>query len=733
MTNALLEGLVVVDLAAPPAAMTGAILADLGAQVIKVGGAPDLAWDEKKVCVGADQLAHWLAQARIVIDTPYWPDAPTPDPASAPHAAWVRVTPFGLDGPRALWRATDLGTMAASGNMYCTGDPDRAPVRPSQPASYAHGAPEAAFAALSAVYGDIRGVVDVAVAEVISVANMGGAGRFASTGERGGRRGANIGRTREIWPTSDGYVSFGLRGGKARVPSLELLTRLVAADGIDASALTARDWNEFAPNSVSDEELAAIEAPVAEFFARHTMTELYEIAVEHNWMLAPINGPADILASAQLAAREFFETSADGLRVPASPCHTRTNRGVSDCHIASSETPPGGGPWAGVRILEFGSGAAGPISTRYFVEHGATVLRIESKSRPDFLRVYALGPDNPDGLNAAPMFDALNVAKRDFTVNLKHPDAVALVERLVVEWADAIVENFAPKAMRGFGLDIDSIWELKPDLVMASACLNGQTGPHKNYPGFGGQGSALSGWNFVTGWPDREPVGPHGTITDSLAPRFVAAALAAGLIHRRTTGHGVYIDVSQVEAAIYSLTPWLVEFQTTGAAPTRHANADPAAALCGVYACAAEEAVADRWIAIRCANDDEWRRLCDVAGIDASASDRDEAVEAWTCGRSRAEIAEELQSNRIEAVPVSDLGDVFLDHQLAHRNHFVFHNHPYLGEVAYERNGVRFPPDFCGYDRGGPTLGQDNQWALHDLLGLNDTEIAALIDEGSVE
>ena len=88
---------------------------------------------------------------------------------------------------------------------------------------------------------------------------------------------------------------------------------------------------------------------------------------------------------------------------------------------------------------------------------------------------------------------------------------------------------------------------------MVSACLNGQTGPHRDYPGFGGQGSALSGFNWLTGWPDREPVGPHGTITDSLAPRFVATALAAGLLHHRRTGEGVYLDVSQVEAGIYTL------------------------------------------------------------------------------------------------------------------------------------------------------------------------------------
>jgi len=136
-------------------------------------------------------------------------------------AIWVTVTPFGLDGPRASWRASDLGVMASSGNMYSTGDPDRAPVRSAGNASYAHSAAETAFAALTALASGRRPAdVDVSMQEVVLVANMGAAGRYFRGGNRGRRLGANIGRTREIWPTSDGWVSCGLRGGKARLATL---------------------------------------------------------------------------------------------------------------------------------------------------------------------------------------------------------------------------------------------------------------------------------------------------------------------------------------------------------------------------------------------------------------------------------------------------------------------------------------------------------------------------------
>ena len=735
----LLDGIVVVDLTAAAGAMAGRMLADLGADVVRPEpptGDPLRAepyryeaWTHRTRVVpvnGVDDVTftRLLAEADVVLDTPYETGAWTVDPATAPQSVWVSLTPFGLTGPRSQWRASDLGVMAASANMYCTGDPDRAPVRCSEPSGYAHAAAETAFAALTGLASGRPQQIDVSMQEVIAVANMATPATFPRTGFRGVRRGANIGKTREIWPTRDGFVSFGLRGGKARLASLLTLTGLV-----DTEMVRSVDWETFSPNTTDDETLAAIERDVAEYFARHTMAELYDIACETNLMLAPINSPKEILASAQLDAREFFEADDDGIRLPASFV-TMTQPAVAATTRPRVPTPeraePRAGAWAGVNIIELGSGAAGPIATRYFAEHGATVLRIESRSRPDFLRVYALGPNNPHGLEGAAMFDGLNPSKRDVLFNLKHPAAVALVRRLIVEWSDAVAENFAPRAMKGFGLDYASLVGDKPDLVMVSACLNGQTGPHKNYPGFGGQGSALAGYNFLTGWPDREPVGPHGTITDSLAPRFVASALAAGLLHRRATGNGVYLDVSQVEAAIYTLTPWLLEYQATGVARGRAGNDHPGALIHGAFACADAPdvrygTIADRWIAIAAWTPDERDRLVAITGPD---------IGEYTRSRQAIDIAETLQRAGLEAVPVQDFGDLHADPQVAHREHFVPLTHPVMGPGLYEHNGFRLSDAPAGYDRSGPTLGQDQDWVLGDLLGLDPDEQARLAADG---
>lgn len=799
--ESLLAGLRVVDLAGEPAASTCRILADLGAEVIKVepkGGdplrkalpiGPDgtslrfAVWNagEKLVEVDGPQdplLRQLLAEADVVVDTPGWPgslqinpdldstplDSTTPP---APQAVWVSITPFGLDGPKARWAATDLGVMASTGNMYSTGDPDRAPVRCTEPTAWAHVGPEAAMAALTAIASGRPQRVDVSVQEAVMIASMGHVGRYPRTGSRGRRSGANVGNTREIWPCADGFVSFGLRGGRARVANLQAITRLVEQDGLATPALTDRDWTTYDHTKMSPEELEEISAPIAAYFTRHKMAELYEIACETNLMLAPANSPRELIESRQLAERDFFcdleglgtiprtfvhvrspedSVTQPGASKAATPASSRDESGPPHFATRSHVTTPapntsaGHGAWSGTTIIEFGTGAAGPIAVRYFAEHGATVVRIESRTRPDFLRTY--GSNGPHGLEGSDMFDSLNVGKLGVTLNLKHPEGAAIALGLIKK-AGTVAENFAPRAMRGFGLDYANLSKDIPELVMVSSCLQGQTGPHRDYPGFGGQGSALGGYNILTGWPDREPIGPFGTITDSLAPRFVASALAAGLLYKRRTGKGVYLDVSHAESAVYSLSPWVADFSVNGNIGTRQGNRSNRFAPHGVYPCTGD----DRWVAVACADDASWRSLADALGIDARDADRfgsldarmsaldeiDEMIASWTGGRDSADVASLLQSAGVEAVPVADFGDAFNDPQLIHREHFVPLEHPLMGECYYERNGFRLSDADAGYTRTSPLLGEHNEFVLGEILGMATGEIARLRDEGILE
>ncbi|MAG32312.1 MAG: CoA transferase [Deltaproteobacteria bacterium] len=397
----------------------------------------------------------------------------------------------------------------------------------------------------------------------------------------------------------------------------------------------------------------------------------------------------------------------------------------------------GRGVCAGLKVLELGSGAAGPVATKYLAEHGADVIRIESSKRPDFLRVLFLTPDSKHGVDGSPMFILLNPNKRSVALNMKHPEGVALAKRLALEWADVVSENFAPGPMERFGMDYATLAREKPDLVMVSGCLFGQTGPHRGYPGFGAQGSALSGFNHLTGWPDRASAGPSGTITDSLAPRYVALAMVAALLERRRTGEGQYVDVSQIEAAVYSTSEVQVRYSARGEVVSRNGNRSERVAPHGAYPCSGK----DRWLAIAIWNDDDWQRLRERmghpewsadpaydtnAGRLAAADALDEAISQWTREHDARELMTRLQAVGIEASVCQEFREIVDDPQLAHRGHWARVEHSNVGSLLLERSGFRLSQTDGELRTPGPNLGEHTDAILSECLGLDDSELERL-------
>jgi len=279
--------------------------------------------------------------------------------------------------------------------------------------------------------------------------------------------------------------------------------------------------------------------------------------------------------------------------------------------------------------------------------------------------------------------------------------------------------------------------------VMASGCLFGQTGPQRNYPGFGAQGSAISGFNHVTGWPDGPAIGPHGTVTDSLAPRFVALSIAAALWRRSRTGEGDCIDVSQIETAVYCLSEMVLRYSATGEIAGRQGNRSEHAAPHGVYPCEGE----DRWIAIEVASDVEWQALIAVLGAPvwaleerfATSAGRLEAVDElderladWTRGAEPYALMHRLQAGGVAAGVVQTFADLLADPQLAHRGHWVRIAHSNLGSLDFERSGFRFSGGSGRLERPGPNLGEHNREVFAELLGLSESAIERLIEEGAI-
>jgi crotonobetainyl-CoA:carnitine CoA-transferase CaiB-like acyl-CoA transferase len=269
----------------------------------------------------------------------------------------------------------------------------------------------------------------------------------------------------------------------------------------------------------------------------------------------------------------------------------------------------------------------------------------------------------------------------------------------------------------------------------------GQTGPLSTLAGFGTMGAAVSGFHALTGWPDRAPAGVFGAYTDYVSPRFTAVAILAALEHRRRTGRGQYIDLSQAEASTHFLTPAILDYTANGRELDRMGNFDPNHAPHGVYPAAGD----DRWAAIVCRSDGEWRALCAIIDRGDLASDarlesaakriehRDEidrAVARWTRKREAAEIERLLQSRGIPAHEVQSSRECYADPQLLHRGHFVELDHPVYGKTIVEGSRAKLSRTPAAVTRAAPTLGRDNQHVLGELLGYDEERIAHLVVSG---
>ncbi|MGH7916746.1 MAG: CaiB/BaiF CoA transferase family protein [Candidatus Binataceae bacterium] len=399
-------------------------------------------------------------------------------------------------------------------------------------------------------------------------------------------------------------------------------------------------------------------------------------------------------------------------------------------------------PLRDVKICDLMWVMAGPASTRILADYGARVVRVESPSRMDAARTVGPFHHNQIGPDSSALFGNNNAGKLDLALDLNQPQAREVVLDLV-RWADVVTESFTPKAMRAWRLDYESLRQVKPDLIMLSSCLMGQSGPLAMYAGFGNLASAMAGFYNICGWPDRPPAGPFSAYSDYVAPRFTAVAILAALDHRRRTGEGQYIDQAQSESALHFLAPAILDHGVNGRVWDRCGNRDRDYAPHGVYPASGD----DRWVAIVCRTDDEWRALCAVIEQPQLAGDErfgtpaarirnagalDELLARWTGGRDRYEIERDLQEVGIAAAVVQDSADCMNDPQLRHRGHLVELPHPSLGRTVVEGTRFKLSRTPAEITRAAPSLGQDNQYVLEEILGYSEERISALVQSGAL-
>ncbi|MPY95940.1 MAG: CoA transferase [Acidimicrobiia bacterium] len=329
----------------------------------------------------------------------------------------------------------------------------------------------------------------------------------------------------------------------------------------------------------------------------------------------------------------------------------------------------------------------------------------------------------------------VNAGKLSASVKFSEPAGRAVLADLV-RWADVVVDSLSPRALRSLGLDEAHLREVNPDVITLSASLFGQDGPLARLAGYGNLGAALAGFYDLTGWPDREPAGPYLAYTDYTSSHLTLLALLAALDHRRRTGEGQSIDLSQSEAALHYLSPALLDVTVNGRVTTRRGNEDDHLAPHGVFPCAGE----DQWVAIACQDDAAWPALCELMARPDLAADSDlaeaagrlgrrreldEAVAAWTRGATPAEVQDRCQGAGVAAHTVQRSAECLADPQLLHQGHFVELEHPFrLCLVEATRFRLARTPGRPAFR--APLLGEHTFEVLSGLLGYDEDRIADL-------
>lgn len=398
---------------------------------------------------------------------------------------------------------------------------------------------------------------------------------------------------------------------------------------------------------------------------------------------------------------------------------------------------------SGLKVLDLSWVVAGPLIGRTLADFGAQVVRVESSVRVETARLMQPFHGGVQDKEGSALFGNCNAGKLGLTLDLKSAEGQQVVRDLVA-WADVVVESFSPGQLAKWGLDYDTLAATKPDLVMLSTSIAGQHGPWSTLAGFGNVGSSLSGFQHLTGYEDRLPMGTFGPYTDYVGPRLALVTLLAALEHRRRTGEGAYIDVAQVEAGIFFLAPQVAHFGYDGTIASRHGNRDAVLAPHGVFACRPEDGN-DRFVAIAVRDTGEWRALAramsrpdlaerdDLATAEGRRAAQDElegAVADWAAGQVASDVERLLQDVGVPAHLAVTSDDYPADEQLAHRGHLVELPHPRHGTTYVE--GPRYAlSETPGRPRAAaPALGQHNEQVLTEILGYDADRIAALTEGG---
>jgi crotonobetainyl-CoA:carnitine CoA-transferase CaiB-like acyl-CoA transferase len=401
-------------------------------------------------------------------------------------------------------------------------------------------------------------------------------------------------------------------------------------------------------------------------------------------------------------------------------------------------------PFAGLLVVETGTGLAAPLVTRLMADLGADVLKIESAGKPDINRdrVPPPGVSKAEIGEAYPAIHETNAGKRGISLNLKSEGGRGVFLDLLRR-ADVYVESYSPGWLERLGMSLEAIQEANPRLIVVAQSAYGQEGPGRGQRAYAPVMTALAGVEGLLGYPDGRVVPQiSSAIGDVNAASFSVLCLTAALLRRSRTGRGCLVDFSQIEAAACIAGVALAEQQLTGHAPGPVGNRRTDAAPHGLYPTAGD----DEWIAVTVADDAQWAAACAVLGVDdelraqtASTADRVAAVEeldatvaAATRERTATELVEALQAAGVPCAPVLDCYSVDEHPHFDARALSARVEHPAFGEMRLTSTPWHIDGVPVTVRGPAPGLGAHTTEVLRDVLGLDERQIADLQSQGAL-
>lgn len=394
----------------------------------------------------------------------------------------------------------------------------------------------------------------------------------------------------------------------------------------------------------------------------------------------------------------------------------------------------------GVTVIDLTRVLSGPYCTMVLGDLGARVIKVERPGAGDDTRAW--GP--PFAGDQSTYFLAINRNKESLTLDFQQPDGRALLERLL-ETADVLVENFRPGTLARYGLDYAAVAARHPRLVYCSISGYGQTGPRSHLAGYDAVIQAEGGLMSVTGAPDGPPYRLGLPIADMVAGLFAAQGITAALLARTRTQLGQFVDISMFDAVASLLINQASAFFATGAITPRLGNGHASIMPYDTYM------ASDGQFMLAVGNDDQWRRLCVVLGVEGLASDPRFATNPQRVAcrgllqpllddafgrRTRAEWTARLNEAGVPCGAVRNVGETLADPQLAARDMILSMEHPTSGPIRVVGSPLRLsgpgtPPVTRQHDPP-PTLGAHTSRILMEELGLSGEQVYDLRRRGVV-